>query len=138
MKIIDFKTSEYVPGAVFFGVVLLPIAFLLIFVNVLLGLTAIAVSLLATTTHYRVAVDFDKKMFRDYIWILGIRNGNWERFETIEYIFIKTNNVTQTLVMNRVIQSTINKQVYDAYLRFSERQKIHLISADRKKTLLQK
>jgi len=137
MKIIDFKTTAYFSGAIFFGILLLPIGFLLILLNVFFGLFVLLIGILAITTHYRVAIDVKNKLYRDYLWILGARTGSWEHFETIEYLFIKTNNVKQTMNA-RTISSTIQKQVFDAYLKFSERQKIHLATCNTKQQLLDK
>ena len=137
MGIIDFKTSPYFSGALFFGTVLTFIGLLLLAANVLVGLIVLFLCVLLTTTHYRIAIDLKKKVYRDYLWILGFRKGDHRSFETIEYIFIKTNNVRQTMNFE-TISSTIHKEVFDGYLKFSENNKVHLMTSDSKKNLLSK
>lgn len=136
MKPLDFKTSGYFPGTfIFTAVILCMVAVPVIFMNVVAGLIMLLVSVIIFTTHYRFSIDPEQKVYRDYLWILGFRNGEKRRFERIEYLFIKTNNVSQTMNM-KVASSTIRKEVYDGYLKFSENEKVHLITKDSKKDLV--
>lgn len=136
MKPLDFKTSGYFPGTfIFTAVILCMVAVPVIFMNVVGGLIMLLVSVIIFTTHYRFSIDPEQKVYRDYLWILGFRNGEKRRFERIEYLFIKTNNVSQTMNM-KVASSTIRKEVYDGYLKFSENEKVHLITKDSKKDLV--
>ena len=117
---VDFKTSAYfslpfllVASALdLFGLIALieglwPLALLLWFV-----------SLLVFTTHYRIAINFTDNTFRDYLWVFGMRIGEKGTFDLVEYIFIKKAKVSQT-VHARVATTTIQKEVYDGYLKFS-------------------
>jgi len=46
-------------------------------------------------------------------------------------------NVTQTMHL-RVVSSTIRKEVFDGYLKFSEQNRIHLLTMDSKESLIKK
>ena len=71
------------------------------------------------------------------MWVLGFKNGDHGKFENIEYLFIKKGRVSQK--MNHIVGSaTIQKEVYDGYLKFSDHEKIHLITQDDKKDLIEK
>lgn len=136
MKPLDFKTSGYFPGTfIFTAVILCLVGVPVIFTNVILGLIMLLVSVIIFTTHYRFTVDLEQKVFRDYVWILGFRSGEKKKFERIEYLFIKTNKVSQTMSL-KAASTTIRKDVYDGYIRFSENEKVHLITKDNKKDLI--
>lgn len=138
MKTLDFKTSGYFPGTfIFTAVILCIVAVPVIFMNVIAGLIMLLVSVIIFTTHYRFAIDFEHKVFHDHVWILGFRSGEKRKFERIEYLFIKTNKVSQTMSL-KVASTTITKEVYDGYIKFSEDEKVHLISKDSKKDLIAK
>ncbi|HEY9049244.1 MAG TPA: hypothetical protein VIN08_25255 [Ohtaekwangia sp.] len=138
MKSIDFKTSAYFSGTVvILGVGVLISGLLVMMANVVIGTILAVVSLLIFTTHYRLGIDFDKKEYHDYTWILGLKSGDKGSFERIEYIFIKKNKVSQTL--NRYTgSSTIRSDVYDGFLKFSEEDKIHLMTRNSKEKLIAK
>lgn len=138
MKAIDFKTSGFFSWTIIFlGFVLAFLGLLFVVENPVVGVILLLISLIIFTTHYRLKIDFDNKVFHDYLWILGLKNGDKGKFETIEYLFIKKNKVSQTMSV-RVASTTIVKEVYDGYLKFSEQEKIHLITKDSKKDLVDK
>ncbi|MGE0589802.1 MAG: hypothetical protein AB7O48_14590 [Cyclobacteriaceae bacterium] len=73
MKTIDFKTLPYFSGTMtFLGVMLLLSGLWMMFVNILVGLVLVLLSVIIFTTHYRVSIDLGNKSFHDYLWILGI------------------------------------------------------------------
>jgi hypothetical protein len=138
MSVVDFKTSWFFSKTIFFfGVFLAFIGIVGIITNLFLGLMILALCVIIFTTHYRLNVDFENKIFLDYVWILGFRRGDLKRFETIEYIFIKTSKVSETM-QARIASTTIHKEVFDAFLKFSEEEKIHLMTMDDKNDLIQK
>ncbi len=138
MNTIDFKTSAYFPGTILFlGVLLGIVGLFIVITKTIVGLILILLCLIIFTTHYRLKIDFDSKEFYEYLWILGIKHGDKGKFETMEYLFITKNKISQT--MNHMAgSSTLKKEVYDGYLKFSETSKIHLATFDHKKDLLKK
>ena len=138
MKTIDFKTSTYFSLAIIFlGFGFLVVGLSALLTNTILALILLLISAIILTTHYRIRIDFNKKVFHDYVWILGLKNGDKGKFERIEYIFINKNRVNQTMNLQS-LSSTIRKEVYDGYLKFSEDEKIHLFTKDNKKDVLSK
>jgi hypothetical protein len=95
------------------------------------------VSLLIMTTHYRVAINFAENTFHDYVWVLGMKVGEKGSFDAVEYVFVKRAKVSQT-VHARVASTTIQKEVYDGYLKFSNGNTIHLLTKDSQKAVLHK
>lgn len=136
MKTVDFKTSGYFPGTVIFlGVLLLFSGMILIMTSPYVGLVILLVATIIFTTHYRLKVDFENKAYHDYLWILGIKVGEKGKFDKVEYLFIKKSKVSQTMRL-KAASTTIRKDIYDGYLRFSETSKIHLLTSDDKSELI--
>jgi len=138
MNKVDFKTTGYFPWhihlvAVFFVI----IGLALLSINLIAALILFFVCFVFFTTHYRLSIDLKNKIYHDYLWILGFRIGEKGKFDSVEYLFIKSSNASQTMNL-RVASSTIQKEVFDGYLKFSEHKKIHLLTMDSKESLLRK
>ncbi len=138
MKTVNLKTSGYFPGTIqFLGVILLLAVAVVAFKSIIASLILALSSLVIFTTHYRLTVDYTNKVYHDYLWILGFKTGDKGKFENIEYVFIKKITVTQKMNLQS-LSSTVKKEVYDGYLKFSEKDKIHLMTRDSKKDLIEK
>lgn len=138
MNMIDFKTSPFFSGRIIFvGILLAVFGLFVAMKSMLAGLILFTISVLIFTTHYRLRIDFAKKVYFDYVWFLGLKNGDHGKFDRIEYLFIKKSRVSQK--MNHiVISSTIQNEIYDGYLKFSDGEKIHLLTKESKDVLLEK
>lgn len=134
---VDFKLSAYFSlpflllgvAMSFFGLMALIEGYW--WVTVLLGL----VGLLIITTHYRVTINFGNKTFHDYVWLLGMKLGERGSFDAVEYVFLKREKVSETM-HGRVASTTIKKEVYDGYLKFSNGNTLHLLTKDSQKAVL--
>jgi hypothetical protein len=58
-------------------------------------------------------------------------------FDQIQYLFIKKTKVSQTL-NSRASSNTIQKELYDGYLKFSEDDKLHVITLENKGALVKR
>ncbi len=139
MNSIDFKTSAYFTGPVFFlGIVLLVATPLVMINNLTAGLIIGIIGFIILTTHYRLKIDTDQKVYQDYVWILGLKKtDSTVRFDNIEYFFIKKNKVSQTMNYE-VLSSTIKNEVFDGYLKFSDEDKVHIATEGKKENLIKK
>jgi len=139
MNNLDVKTSLYFPWTfIFFGALLGAGGIALVVSgSAVIGVVLILTGLTLLTTHYRLAVNFETKTYHDHVWVLGLKYGEKVKFEKIEYLFIKKSKVSQTMSM-RVASSTIHKEAFDGYLKFSEKDKIHLFTKDNKEDLVAK
>ncbi len=134
----DFKTSNYFSWHVYYsGFLFIAFGLASLTIHPIIGLILCFSGLIFVTTHYRLAVDLGNKAYHDYIWFLGFRRGEKGKFKAIEYLFIKRSSVNQTMHL-RVASSTIRKEVFDGYLKFSEQDKIHLLTMDSKERLIKK
>ena len=138
MKNAEFKTSSYFSGIfIFLGIFLALIGLPLLFTSIVGAIILLLLSLIIFTTHYRLSIDFDTKTFHDYVWFLGFKNGEKGKFERVEYVFVKKNAISQKMQL-KAANSTIRKEVYDGYLKFSEEEKIHLLTQDNKQDVVKK
>ncbi|MBL7846862.1 MAG: hypothetical protein JNL40_05295 [Cyclobacteriaceae bacterium] len=134
---IDFHTSPYFPGSLrALGVITL---FLLVVPGIhwMAKVIILLIGLVLVTSHNRLRFDMAKKEYFDYVWMLGFRWGEGDHFDRIEYLFLKRNRMRQN--MNSMMSSsTIHMNVYDGYLRISEKNKIHLLTSRNKETVMKK
>jgi hypothetical protein len=138
MEIMDYRLARYFSNQwIFVGFLLLAGGAVLIFKTLVGGVILVLISVVIFTTHYRLAIDLNKKSYHDYVWLLGLKFGDSGTFEKIEYIFVKKSKFSQTM-NTRVSSTTIKKEVYDGYLKFSEENKIHLLTEGSKKQLVKK
>src|SRR5687768_3339232 len=136
MNKVDFKTAPYFSAHFrYTSIIFAFIGFILLFEIPVGGLILCLIALVFITTHYRFSVDLDKKIYHDYLWMLGFRMGEKKKFNAIEYVFIKKSNVSQTMRM-RIASSTIRKEVFDGYVKFSGDEKVHLLTLDSKGDLM--
>lgn len=121
------------------GFILLPIGLLVIFSpQPVIGAVILIGGIIIVSTHYRMKIDYSNKRYSEYIWLLGLKTGIEQKsFISPEYLFIKKTQVSQTL-NSRVSSTTIQKEQYDGFLKFSEDDKVHLMTYDNKKTILKK
>lgn len=117
------------------GIALAFSAVVVIFFHFLIGLSLLIGGVLIFTTHYRLMIDLDRRVYRDYVWIMGIKHGKMASFEKIEYLFMKKSRTVQNMYA-RVYTTSLQKDVYDAYLRFSETEKLHLVTRESKRLLV--
>lgn len=138
MKVVDFKACNYFsPMATTMAVVLIPAALLTLSASIVAGVIILAVCIIILTTHYRLKIDFENREFYDYVFFLGFKSGEKGYFDTIQYLFINAKHVSQT-VNSRVSSMTVRKVVYDGYLKFSDKEKIHIATKDSKSALIKK
>lgn len=138
MTAIDLRISRYFSNQwLFVGILLMAGGIVMIFKVIIVGIFLTLISTIIITTHYRLAINLNKKTYHDYVWFFGFRFGERGTFEKVDYIFVKKIRVTQTM-NSRVSSSTIRKEMFDAYLKFSEENKIHLLTLESKEELITK
>lgn len=138
-KAIDFKTKRYCKELVVFN------AYVIIvfsFVPWALGLPwityfTILFCIAIITTHWRLHIDLNSREYREYVRLFGIKIGQLEKFSEIEYIFIKTNSVMETL-RGEYSTSRLERTAFDAYLKFNENNKILIVRQNGKSRLKKK
>lgn len=135
-ELLHYRTQYYIPWRFVWG---LPLIFgsllLLLLGHPVIGASFLLLAILILTTHYGLEIDLRNKSYREYTWVLGARNGETRRFAEIQYVFIKKIKVSQT-INSQVNSTTIRKDQFEGYIKFSEDEKIHLRSEEKKEDLL--
>lgn len=117
------------------GFILTPTGLLLFSPQFIIGGVMLVAGIIILTTHYRLHLDFNKKVYTEYISLMGMRTGQEKKaFPGVEYLYIKQTKVNQTL-NSRVSSTTIQKIQFDGYLKFSNEEKIHLMTLENKTNL---
>lgn len=130
---IDFRTSFYFPVlARLGGCLLVAFGLLAAMANLIVGAIFLCVGIFVATSHYRVKIDFGRNQYKEYSWIFGLKFGDTDHFDQIEYIYVNKNKVTQSIAA-RVASTSFQRNDYNAYIKFSERHKVHLRSDGDKK-----
>lgn len=87
----------------------------------------IVLIIVCLTTQYRVDVNANDKWFKEYVWILGIKNGALVKFSQLDYLFINKGKISQT-VGSRVQSTTVIKDEYRGFIKFDGDEKIHILT----------
>lgn len=138
--LIDFKTSNYFSGMPYLlGFVLTAVGFMLLFSpKILAGLILLLAGITVLTSHFRLSVDLNKMIYTEYISLLGMKvSKELHRFDEIQYLFVKKSKVSQNM-NSRVSTHTIQKEQFNGYLKFSENDKVHLMTYDSKNAIIKR
>ena len=94
--------------------------------------------ILIWTSFYILEIDVEKKTYRDLTSVFGRTFGKAVDFNEIENVFIKSSIVSQTI--HGFGPNSYEKKDYefDAYLKFTNGEKLFLVSDDDKKELVKR
>jgi hypothetical protein len=96
-------------------------------------------SFILFTTGYRLDLDYQKKSYYRYLWILGFKIGSRGKFNSIERIFIneiRYGNTVRSGILPQVAKSIMffNK----SYIKFDNGEKMVLLEMHNKEKLIAK
>lgn len=135
----DIKTGEKFP----WPFLLLAVIFIIIALAVIADYPAIAailsfLALLIFTGRGGLEIDLENQTYREYMSFLFImRMGKPVKFDSVENIFINTGNVGRKISTAHTSHSTTFKnQVYNAFIKFSNGDKVKIMSRKKKQPLL--
>lgn len=135
--LLDIRKTVSFPGALrLFGILLVALP-LIPAISKWVSLPIATVGLGIATAYLGLRIDLKNKTRQEYVWLLGLRFGEAEPFQQIEYLFMKANNVSQNMSA-RLASATLHFQVFDGFLRFSEADKVHLFRTRDREALLAK
>jgi hypothetical protein len=87
------------------------------------------IGIASATTRYGIEINLTSHQYQEYLWVLGFRQGDWVKFGSIQYLFIKDFKFKQTF-NSRVNSSSYSYEEYRGYIKFSEQDKVHILSKD--------
>jgi hypothetical protein len=131
---LDFKTQFFFPGGVVFvGAVLILFSPLVMVSHLTLGIMVLFGGLVTATTHVRIGIDLQNKTYREYIVFLGLRVGKYERFQELDYLFVRKAKVSQRRSSYYGNGATkIYSERYEGYLHYDGDVMLHLFSQGKK------
>lgn len=121
------------------GVAFIAVGVGLLMTNLLLSVIFFVLGLVMLTAFSGTEIDFEAKTYREYNSFLMIKTGKVETFDAIERIFLTKSNESQKVYTAHTLHSaTFKKEVYNAFLKFSNGEKVHLFRSKNKSALLKK
>lgn len=138
---IDIKSGPLFPWHFrFVGLILLVSSLPLFISNLLLALLLLVVGLAIVSAYEGTEIDSALKVYREYTsFFLLIKAGKFERYVDVEKVFITKSTESQQMYTAHTTQSsTFENVVYNAYVKFSTGEKIHLLREKYKDKLIKK
>ena len=119
---------------------MLIIATAVVMSKLLLALILLVVGLTVISALEGTEIDTGKKVYREYTqFFFFLKTGKTETYESIEKIFVTKRKESQQLYTARTTHSsTFENVVYNAYLKFSDGEKVHLFSGKNKEKVMEK
>jgi hypothetical protein len=129
------KTANFFPktvraiGAIFgiFGLAM-------VWTSTVLGLLFIFIALVIYTTHYGFEINTSPNFFREYVWVLGYKEGKKSPFKAIEFLFIQRGSF-------RFLTYSLKEKelpAYEGYLKFEGRNEVQMLTEVSKEMLITK
>ncbi|MCB0505144.1 MAG: hypothetical protein KDC58_06535 [Cyclobacteriaceae bacterium] len=103
-----------------------------------LGVILIIIGLLIVTAYRGLEFDRLALKYRVYNSFIFIRVGKWESYQEVKQIFVKTNIISQTIYLKISQGTDISNVVFDAYLEFSDEEKVYLVGKKKKMKIMKK
>lgn len=118
---ITITTQTYFENVFYYsGWALLIFAIPIFIIMWYVGIIALVLGVILTTTAYRLVIDTRSKQIEDYLFFLGMKkNSAITPYQKIHHISIKSGTYTQQLNYKSV-STTIQGTIYSAYLLADE------------------
>lgn len=129
----NYNTQHYFPNNVKIIGILFLVSGLIVFTlgYYLPSILFLFLGMFIFITRYGIEIDIEKKKYTDYLSLFGFKNGQSKEFQTIESIYLNEGMKTTKMHL-RGHATTLSKKEYNGYIKFSEDQKIHLLSSEKK------
>jgi len=138
---IDIKSGPLVPWHFrFVGLLVLVVGIALLLSKLLLAFILIVIGLFFVSAYEGTEIDEAKKVYREYTsFFFLMKTGKTEGYESIERLFITRGKESQQMyTAHTTHSSTFENVVYNGYVKFSNGEKIHLLSEKNKDKLIKK
>lgn len=132
---IGLKTLPYFPrtvraiGAVFgiFGLAM-------IWTTPVIGLLFVFITTVIFTTYYGFEIELSPNSFREFVWVLGWKDGRRAPFKSIEFLFIQEGKFTFLTYSLR--EKTL--PAHEGYIKFEGRNEVHFLTDTNKERLIER
>ena len=104
---------------------------------IILSTVLFVVGVLMLTSHQRLLINTDEKMYGEYYWVLGMRFSNYtEQYEEITVIACTSGNYSQQY--GKYNRRFINGIMYKGYIELKDQDKLFLGQNKSKHALMKK
>ena len=132
---ISIKRSSYFPKTVrAIGAVFCIFGLAMVWTSPIIGLLFIFITAVIFTTHYGFEIVLNPNSFREFVWVLGWKDGKKTVFKTIEFLFIQRGKVT---FLTYALQEK-EMPAFECYLKFEDRNEFHAFTDVDKEKLISK
>jgi hypothetical protein len=103
------------------------------------SLLIIAASFFVLVSHEGTEIDTVNKTFRSYTSFFFFKTGEFEKYTEVERIFINSGNQSMKMYSAHTsLSTTIKERVFNAYIKFSNGEKVHLLTSKSKEDVMKK
>jgi hypothetical protein len=137
---IDIKFGPLFPWHFrFLAIAVIILAFALIQNQPLISMILILGSFFTLTSYEGTEVNVSNKTFRSYTAFFFVKTGAFEKYTEAERIFINSANLSQKIYSaHTALSTTFKERVFNAYLKFSDGEKVHLLRSKNRDALIKK
>jgi len=131
---IRIKTVPYFPKTVrAIGMVFCIFGLAMIWRSPVIGLLFLFIAAVTLTTHYGFEININPNSFREYVWVLGWKDGQLAPFKAIEFLFVQGG--TYTFLTYGLQEKTLPAS--EAYLKFEGRNEVQfLVDTDKERLVM--
>ncbi|UII19173.1 hypothetical protein [Fulvivirga ligni] len=98
----------------------------------------ILIGVLMIITEKGFQFNLDANKYREYYDIAGLKLGSWEKYHSAQKIYVNSAMMSQRIYSRVSASSTFTNQVFNAYLKLDDDNKLHLKGMKNKEKLLKK
>lgn len=134
-NIIQVKTTYYFPKTVrAIGAVFCIFGLAMIWATPVVGLLFIFVTTVIFSTHYGFEIILGANTFREFVWVLGWKDGKRSGFKAIEFFFIQPGKFS--FLTYALSERTVS--AFEGYIKFDGRNEVHILTDTSKERLIAK
>jgi hypothetical protein len=137
---IDIKFGSLFPWQFrFLAIAVIILAFAIIQDQLWVSIVLIVGSFFTLTSYEGTEINVRNKTFRSYTAFFFIKTGAFEKYAEVEKLFINRGSDSQKIYTAHTLQSaTFKNTVYNAFLKFSNGEKVHLLRSKDRDALIKK
>ena len=137
---IDVRSGMLFPWHfLFIATIVLIVGFSLVTERTVVSLILIVISTFVLTGYSGTEIDTQRKRFREYRSFFFLKEGKHFPFNGIEKIYINSSRTTQKVHTAHTNHSSVFSSIeYNAWLKFDNGSKVHLLSKGDKGKLMRK
>jgi hypothetical protein len=103
------------------------------------SLLILAASFFVLVSHEGTEINTANKTFRSYTSFLIFKTGEVEKYSAVEKVFINSGNQSMKMYSAHTsLSTTITERVFNAYIKFSNGEKVHLLTSKSKEDVIKK